>query len=54
VPAGSRIVWLLNPRTSFYNAVMQSFPATAAGPIWYTDLPPWDGEKLLGEYRLQW
>lgn len=54
VPAGSRIVWLLNPRTPFYSAVMQNFALTAAGPIWYTDLPAKDDQKLLGEYRLQW
>jgi hypothetical protein len=54
LPAGGRIVWLLNPRTEFYSLARANFPLTAAGPIWYTDLPTESGSRLLGEYRLNW
>jgi hypothetical protein len=54
LPAGSRIVWLLNPRTPICGEAQQSFPLTPAGPVWYTDLPVQHGSKILGEYRLQW
>jgi hypothetical protein len=53
-PAGSRIIWLLNPGTPFFQIVRQSFAVRQAGPVYYTDLPPEHGEKILGEYRLVW
>jgi len=54
LPEGGRIVWLLNPRTEFYSLASANFPLTAAGPIYYTDLPAESGSKLLGEYGLEW
>jgi hypothetical protein len=54
LPAGGRIVWLLDPRTGFYSLARANFPLNAAGPIWYTDLPTLSGSKILGEYRLTW
>jgi hypothetical protein len=54
LPAGSRVVWLLNPRTAFYESVRQSLKLTAAGPVWFTDLPAEHGERVLGEYRITW
>ena len=53
-PAGGRIVWLVNPKTPFYNVVTQAFPVTAAGPIYYTDLPMESGSRPLGEYGVEW
>ena len=43
VPEGSRIVWLLNPRTEFYHLVQRAFAPAAAGPVYVTDLPPGSG-----------
>ena len=54
VAAGSRIVWLLNPRTEFYKLVSQSFPLTAAGPVYFTDLPSSSSSQVLGEYEVAW
>jgi len=54
LPAGGRIVWLLNPRTGFYSLASSNFPLVSAGPIWYTDLPPQSGSRRLGEYQLVW
>jgi 4-amino-4-deoxy-L-arabinose transferase-like glycosyltransferase len=54
LPAGGRIVWLLNPRSEFYALAAAGFPLTAAGPIYYTDLPAESGSKILGEYKLEW
>ncbi len=53
-PAGGRIVWLLNPKTPFYDELSRVLPVTAAGPIYYTDLPVESGSKPLGEYRVEW
>ncbi len=54
LPAGARIVWLLNPRTEFYDLVQQAFAPTAADPVYVTDLPQGTGSRLLGEYELVW
>jgi hypothetical protein len=51
---GTRIVWVLNPRTEFYELARQNFELTAAGPVWYTDLPATSGSRILGEYELEW
>ena len=32
LPAGTRIVWLLNPRTDFFQLVQQNFPLATGGP----------------------
>lgn len=52
--AGGRVVWLLNPRTEFYDLVARSFPLTAAGPVYFTDLPSTSGVRTLGEYEFAW
>jgi 4-amino-4-deoxy-L-arabinose transferase-like glycosyltransferase len=54
LPAGGRIVWLLDPRTEFYSLASANFPLAAAGPVYYTDLPAQSGSRILGEYRLEW
>ncbi len=54
LPAGARVIWLLNPRTEFYEQVRQSFPLTASGPVFYTDLPATAGIRTLGDYALAW
>ncbi len=54
LPAGSRVVWMLNPGTEFYRQAQQSFKLTPAGPVWFTDLPPQHGECVAGEYRIIW
>jgi hypothetical protein len=54
LPAGSRIVWVLNPATEFYQAVSQAFPLTAEGPVWYSDLPDGHGSRTVGDYEVTW
>ena len=54
VPAGARIVWLLNPRTEFYGLVQAAFAPRRTGTVLYTDLPTEHGARALGEYELAW
>ena len=54
LPAGARVVWLLNPRTQFYELVQQAFPLTPADPVYVTDLPRESGSRMVGEYELAW
>jgi hypothetical protein len=54
LPAGGRIVWLLNPSTGFFALAKANFALTPAGPVYYTDLPAESGSKILGEYKLEW
>ncbi len=54
VPAGARIVWVLWPKTEFWDLAQRAFPMTAAGAVWYTDLPPEHGARILGEYEINW
>ena len=54
VPAGTRIVWLLNPRTEFYERVRRNLPLQEAGPVYYSNLPEVSGSRCLGEYVLAW
>jgi hypothetical protein len=49
---GTRVVWLLNPRTAFPGLMKQNFSFTAAGPMHYTDLPSESGARLQGEYEI--
>jgi 4-amino-4-deoxy-L-arabinose transferase-like glycosyltransferase len=54
LPAGTRIVWLLNPTTEFYRLARQAFPMAGGGPVYYTDLIEASGSRVLGEYELAW
>ena len=54
LPAGARVVWLLNAGTDFFRLAQQSFALTAAGPVWFTDLPREPGTRQLGEYEISW
>jgi hypothetical protein len=54
LPAGTRIVWMLNPRTDFLQKVQQNFALLQAGPVYWTDLPQASGSRQLGEYELVW
>jgi hypothetical protein len=54
VPAATRLVCVLNPATAFYRAMDRSFPLTAAGPVWYTDLPAGGGSRMVGDYEVAW
>ncbi len=54
LPPGARIIWMLNPNTDFYGLVHREFNPSAAGTVWYTDLPPGSGTRRLGEYELAW
>ncbi len=47
MPGGTRIVWVLNPATPFFQEAQRSFALTPAGPVWYTDLP-------AGQYDVRW
>ena len=54
VPAGSRVIWLLDPRAGFTDLVKSKFPLVAAGPAYYTELPEESGSRTLGEYEIAW
>jgi hypothetical protein len=54
LPAGTRIVWLLNPRTDFLQVVQQNFALVQAGTVYWTELPQESGSRRLGEYELVW
>ncbi len=55
LPASTtRIVWLLNPRTEFFDLVQRNFAPAAADPVYYTDLPRPSGSRILGDYELAW
>jgi hypothetical protein len=54
VPAGVRLVWLLNTNSAFYQEAQRSFPLSSAGPMWFTDLPSESGARVLGEYEVSW
>jgi hypothetical protein len=54
VPAGTRIVWLLNPRTEFYTIVRNAFPLQRESSVLYTDMLTAHGSRTLGEYELAW
>ncbi len=54
LPAGTRIVWLLNPTTDFFKLAQRNFSLTQAEPVYYTDLPRDGGSRILGEYELVW
>jgi hypothetical protein len=54
IPAGTRVIWALNPATPFYRAMAAAFPLTAAGPVWYTDLPAAGGSRVVGDYEVAW
>ena len=54
LPAGTRIVWLLDPRSDFVPLVQQNFALAQAGPVYSTELPQEDGARQLGEYQLVW
>lgn len=54
LPAGSRIVWMLNPQTPFCTSARKTFPLIPYGPVWYSDLPAGHGAGVIGEYRIAW
>lgn len=54
IPAGARIVWLLNPRTEFFGQVQRSFVIAGADGVYFTDLPRESGSRLLGQYEVTW
>jgi hypothetical protein len=51
---GSRVIWMLNPRTDFHSLVSSNFPVTEAGTVAFTDLPAEHGSRTLGEYEIAW
>jgi hypothetical protein len=54
LPPGTRVVWLLHLNNPFYREAQRAFPLTAAGPVWFTDLPGEPGSRLVGEYEISW
>jgi hypothetical protein len=54
LPAGARIVWLLDPRSEFFPLVRQKFTLAQAGPVYSTELPQESESRSLGEYQLVW
>jgi hypothetical protein len=54
VPAGARLVWLVDPKTPFFADLKQSFPLQDADPLYYTDLPSGGAEQQVGSYLFTW
>ena len=54
LPAGSRVIWLLNPHSEFPDVVKQNFDVAGEGPALFTDLPAESGCRKLGEYEIAW
>lgn len=54
LPAGSRVIWLLNSRTDFHDLVLRNFDVKESGPVCTTDLPAEPGSRILGEYEIDW
>jgi hypothetical protein len=54
LPAGARVVWLVDPRKPFFQSLKNGFPLVAEGPVYYHDLPETHGERVVENYRLEW
>lgn len=55
VPAGSRLVWTLNPRTGLDEQLMDRLGAVCTpGGVCRVDVPEQHGSALAGDVRLEW
>jgi hypothetical protein len=54
LPAGARIVWMVNPRNEFSTALRKALAVQEAGPVAYTDLPATAGASRIGDYVIDW
>ena len=54
LPAGTRLVWLVDPKTDFFAELKQGFALREADPLYYNDLPPESGEQRAGKYVFTW
>jgi len=54
LPAGARIIRMLNPRTDFYRLAQQNFTPSPSGSLGFTGLPTAGGSQIPGEYELAW
>jgi hypothetical protein len=54
LPAGARLLWIIDPKGSTLSKLSQRFVLRTAGPVYYHDLPAQDGEADLGAYVLVW
>jgi len=54
LPAGARVLWMIDSRGPALSRLQRRFPLRRAGPVFYHDLPEEDGEADLGAYVLVW
>jgi len=54
IPAGVRLIWLIEPNSAFSAAVRRTFPGSEAGPVYYHDLPESGGAQQVGDFVLAW
>jgi len=54
LPAGARLIWLLDPETDFVAELKQGFALRDAHPLYYNDLPTESGEQRAGSYVFTW
>jgi len=54
LPAGARLVWLVDPKTDFFVELQQTFALREADPLYYNDLPAESGEQRVGKYVFTW
>lgn len=54
LPAGARLVWMVNPKTDFLERLKQGLPLRNSDPLYFCDLPEQDGEARVGSYLLSW
>jgi len=53
LPAGARLIWMVEPKSDFFRDLRQSFPLTDAD-LYYNDLPAGGGEQRVGDYLFAW
>lgn len=54
LPAGARVVWMVNPKTNFFRKLGETFTLARAGPLYWHDLPQLTGSRVVGNYLLTW
>ncbi len=54
LPAGARLLWLVDPKTDFFAALREAFPLRQSDALYYNDLPAESGERAVGDYLFTW
>ena len=54
LPAGARLLWMIDPKGVSFSRLQQRFQLRRADPVYHHDLPEETGEAELGAYTLVW